>query len=90
MLEDIEVGCIDPLLDMHAPKDMSPETLSLTLSYIHFAKTYPGIATLKTASADLLAQAVFAHVPVSELDWELTLAFGIFGAMYSGVSTGTK
>ena len=33
MLEDIEVGCIDPLLDMDVPKDMSPETLSLTLPY---------------------------------------------------------
>ena len=90
MLEDIEVGCIDPLLDMDVPKDMSPETLSLTLSYIPFAKAYPnvnniGVTTLKTASADLLAQAVFAHVPVSEIDWERTVAFGIFGAMYSGV-----
>ena len=43
MLEDIEVGCIDPLLDMDVPKDMSPETLSLTLSYIPFAKAYPNV-----------------------------------------------
>jgi len=89
MLEDIEVGCIDPLLDMDVPKDMSPETLSLTLSYIQFAKTYPninniGIATMKNILADLLAQVAFSHIPVLDVDWNRTLAFGLFGAMYSG------
>ena len=89
MLEDIEVGCIDPLLDKDVPKDMSPETLSLTLSYIQFAKTYPninniGIATMKNILADLLAQVAFSHIPVLDVDWNRTLAFGLFGAMYSG------
>ena len=59
---------MDPLADMSAEDDVS------TWSYAEFARTYPnvnniGIATIKTASADLLAQVAIAHTPVSNIDW---------------------
>eukprot|EP00984_Skeletonema_dohrnii_P005733 scaffold2026_cov117-Skeletonema_dohrnii-CCMP3373.AAC.6 len=58
-------------------------------SYAEFAQTYPnvnniGIATIKTASADLLAQVAIAHTPVSDLDWERAFLFCAFGAVYLG------
>ena len=58
-------------------------------SYGEFAKTYPnvnniGIATIKTASADLLAQVVIAQTPVSEIDWQRAFLFCVFGALYLG------
>ncbi|KAL3798038.1 hypothetical protein HJC23_012329 [Cyclotella cryptica] len=58
-------------------------------SYGDFAKTYPnvnniGIATIKTASADLLAQVVIAQTPISEIDWQRAFLFCAFGALYLG------
>lgn len=57
--------------------------------YVRFAKEYPFmnnfiIATLKTCAADLLAQTVIAHTPVSELDLQRSLLFCTFGGLYSG------
>lgn len=58
-------------------------------SYGEFAKTYPnvnniGIATIKTASADLLAQIVIAQTPISDIDWQRAFLFCAFGALYLG------
>jgi hypothetical protein len=58
-------------------------------SYGEFAKAYPnvnniGIATIKTASADLLAQVVIAQTPISEIDWQRAFLFCAFGALYLG------
>lgn len=57
--------------------------------YVRFAKEYPFmnnfiIATLKTCAADLLAQTVIAHTPISELDLQRSLLFCTFGGLYSG------
>lgn len=58
-------------------------------SYIKFAKDYPfannvGIATVKTAAADLLAQTAIAGIPVTEIDLQRSLLFCLFGALYLG------
>lgn len=58
-------------------------------SYGDFAKEYPfanniGIATLKTAAADLIAQVVIAQTPIAEIDYERSLLFCGFGAIYLG------
>ena len=58
-------------------------------SYTAFAQTYPfatnvGIATLKTAAADLLAQTVISQTPLAEVDWQRSLLFCLFGATYLG------
>ena len=60
-----------------------------TWSYGEFAKAYPnvnniGIATIKTASADLLAQVVIAQTPISDIDWQRAFLFCAFGALYLG------
>lgn len=83
---------MDPLLDLQPEPttDTSSEITTTTgWSYGEFAKTYPnvnniGIATIKTASADLLAQVAIAHTPVSEIDWQRALLFCAFGAIYLG------
>lgn len=64
-------------------------TATSNWSYAEFAKAYPnvnniGIATIKTASADLLAQVVIAQTPVSEIDWQRAFLFCAFGALYLG------
>lgn len=79
---------MDPLLDMQTTDD-EDTTTSSSWSYGEFAKTYPnvnniGIATIKTASADLLAQVAIAHTPVSDIDWQRAFLFGAFGATYLG------
>ena len=58
-------------------------------SYGEFAKNYPfinniGIATAKTAAADLLAQVAMAQTPIDEIDWQRSLLFCAFGAIYLG------
>lgn len=58
-------------------------------SYGEFAKENPfanniGIATCKTAAADLLAQVVIAQTPIAEIDYERSLLFMAFGAIYLG------
>lgn len=58
-------------------------------SYVEFAKTYPfvnnvGIATVKTAAADLLAQTVIAGTPIDQVDLQRSLLFCLFGALYLG------
>ncbi len=75
---------MDPLADMK--EDDTPSSWS----YAEFAQTYPnvnniGIATIKTASADLLAQVAIAHTPVSDIDWERAFLFCAFGAIYLGM-----
>ncbi|GFH51527.1 hypothetical protein CTEN210_08003 [Chaetoceros tenuissimus] len=62
---------------------------AVSFSYGDFAKKYPfanniAIATTKTAAADLLAQVVIAQTPVSEIDWQRSLLFCAFGAIYLG------
>merc|ERR1712232_616590 len=62
---------------------------SVGFSYGEFAKQYPfinniAIATTKTAAADLLAQTVIAQTPIDAVDWQRSLLFCAFGAMYLG------
>ena len=91
VFQDIEVGCVDELMNVQT-KDGSLEITTASSgwsSYGEFAKTYPnvnniGIATIKTASADLLAQVAIAHTPISEIDWQRAFLFCVFGATYLG------
>lgn len=58
-------------------------------SYGKFAMEYPfanniAIATAKTALADLIAQVVIAQTPIAEIDYERSLLFCGFGALYLG------
>lgn len=74
---------MDPLADM------TPEEAPSRWSYGEFAKAYPnvnniGIATVKTASADLLAQTLIAQTPITEVDWQRVFLFCAFGATYLG------
>eukprot|EP00581_Thalassiosira_minuscula_P009538 CAMPEP_0183709414 /NCGR_PEP_ID=MMETSP0737-20130205/5469_1 /TAXON_ID=385413 /ORGANISM="Thalassiosira miniscula, Strain CCMP1093" /LENGTH=233 /DNA_ID=CAMNT_0025937511 /DNA_START=186 /DNA_END=882 /DNA_ORIENTATION=+ len=80
---------MDPLLDLESETASSEIAETTGWSYGEFAKAYPnvnniGIATIKTASADLLAQVAIAHTPVSEIDWQRALLFCAFGATYLG------
>jgi len=57
--------------------------------YAAFAQNYPfanniAIATCKTAAADLLAQVVIAQTPIDAIDWQRSLLFCAFGAIYLG------
>lgn len=58
-------------------------------SYARFARENPfannvAIATAKTAAADLLAQTVIAQTPLDAVDWQRSLLFMGFGAIYLG------
>ena len=58
-------------------------------AYVEFAKNYPfvnniGIATAKTAAADLLAQTLIAGTPIAEVDLQRSFLFCLFGALYLG------
>ena len=81
VFQDIEVGCLDPIIE--------EEEVTTSWSYKEFAKTYPNvnniaIATIKTGSADLLAQVVIGHTPIANIDWDRSLLFCTFGALYMG------
>lgn len=86
------VKLMDPLLDLRSEGSNDPsadKTADGVWSYGTFARAHPnanniGIATVKTASADLLAQVAIAHTPVSDIDWERALLFCAFGATYLG------
>lgn len=57
--------------------------------YLRFAQDYPFannlmIATTKTAAADFLAQVVIAQTPIDAIDWQRSLLFCLFGAIYLG------
>lgn len=77
-------------LSQSLSEDTIPEDeSSSTLSYGQFAKQYPfanniAIATMKTALADLIAQVVIAQTPIGEIDYERSLLFCGFGAIYLG------
>lgn len=69
-------------------KSVSDEQTA-SFSYGEFAKRYPfannvGIAATKTAAADLLAQVVIAQTPIANIEWDRTLLFCAFGAIYLG------
>ena len=60
-----------------------------TFSYADFAQSQPFannilIATAKTAAADLLAQTVIGGASLDAVDWERSLLFMGFGAIYLG------
>lgn len=57
-------------------------TILLSSFAIHFSYR---IATAKTAAADLLAQVVIAQTPLDSVDWERSLLFCAFGALYLGL-----
>lgn len=85
---DTPIKLMDPLLDLQSEDSTSEDSVS-GWSYGEFAREYPninniGIATIKTASADLLAQVAIAHTPVSEIDWQRAFLFCAFGATYLG------
>ena len=74
--------------DIMMAESSSTQT-SRGISYAQFAKEYPfvnnvGIATMKTAAADLLAQVVISGTPVDSIDWQRSLLFCAFGAVYLG------
>ncbi|KAL7456932.1 hypothetical protein ACHAWC_008396 [Mediolabrus comicus] len=82
---------MDPMADMKSSAEVytSDSTVVSSWSYAEFAKNYPnvnniGIATIKTASADLLAQVAIAHTPITDIDWERAFLFCAFGAIYLG------
>jgi hypothetical protein len=67
----------------------TPDEQTASFSYGEFAKQYPfvnnvGIASTKTAAADLIAQVVIAQTPIANIDWDRTLLFCAFGAIYLG------
>ena len=75
------------LTQLHESRSDVVEPNSSSLGSL--AKKYPfatniGIATTKTAAADLLAQVVIAQTPISGIDWERSLLFCAFGALYLG------
>lgn len=64
-------------------------TESVGFSYGDFARNYPfannvANATCKTAAADLIAQVAIAQTPIDSIDWERSLLFCAFGAIYLG------
>ena len=70
VFQDIEVGCVDELIKEDGGSSEVAMSSTTGWSYGEFAKTYPnvnniGIATIKTASADLLAQVAIANTPIS-------------------------
>lgn len=82
---------MDPMADMNSSEEVytSDSTVVSSWTYADFAKNYPnvnniGIATIKTASADLLAQVAIAHTPITDIDWERAFLFCAFGAIYLG------
>lgn len=67
----------------------SEDAVAGGFSYVDFAQQYPfvnniAIATVKTAAADLLAQVVIAQTPIDAVDWQRSLLFCSFGAIYLG------
>ena len=83
---DITADASDPALAAGLTEQQQSNT---GWSYGEFARQYPnvnniGIATIKTASADLLAQVAIAHTPVSDIDWQRAFLFCAFGATYLG------
>lgn len=71
-----------------APNNAEGDALA-GFSYVEFAKKYPfvnniGIATVKTAAADLLAQTVISGSPLTEIDLQRSFLFCLFGAVYLG------
>ncbi len=80
------------MFNSHLGQSVSDDIISgdeKNLSYGQFAKQYPfanniAIATMKTALADLIAQVFIAQTPLSEIDYERSLLFCGFGAIYLG------
>ena len=67
----------------------TPATKDEDNAYVRFAKDYPFmnnfiIASLKTCAADVMAQTIIGHTPLSELDLQRSLLFCAFGGLYSG------
>mmetsp|Transcript_30109 Transcript_30109/g.36787 ORF Transcript_30109/g.36787 Transcript_30109/m.36787 type:complete len:268 (-) Transcript_30109:56-859(-) len=80
----IEGSYCDP-----ATIELTPEQQTQGFSYGQFAREYPfvnnlAIASVKTTAADLLAQVVIAQTPVTDIDWQRSLLFCAFGAIYLG------
>lgn len=88
---DIEGSfCSDDTQGLVSTANDAAAVSSSGFSYGQFAKTYPFannvmIATLKTAAADLMAQVVIAQTPLDSVDWERSLLFCAFGALYLGM-----
>ena len=79
------IGAAAPLVK----EETQSETEESGFNYGDFAKKYPfsnnvAIASTKTAAADLIAQVVIAHTPIANIDYERSLLFFTFGAVYSG------
>lgn len=86
------------ILQLQPPSSTASDAAASTASeaaaassspYLRFAQDYPFannlmIATTKTAAADLLAQVVIAQTPIDAIDWQRSLLFCLFGAIYLG------
>lgn len=77
--------------DNSSIQQLSPDFSSLSSTYMDFAKNFPlinnmMIASVKAASADVLAQTVFGGAGLfgNEYDWQRTILFCLFGAFYRG------
>jgi len=87
---DLDLCTINESFCEATEDDLADSTQSIGFSYAQFAKDYPfanniGIATLKTAAADLVAQIVVAQTPsLDTIDWQRSLLFCAFGAIYLG------
>lgn len=78
-----------PLVLRSSEESFGPPALVGDWTYADFAKAYPFqnnliIATLKTASADLVAQTVLEHHALADVDLQRSLLFCLFGLAYLG------
>eukprot|EP00967_Tisochrysis_lutea_P018146 scaffold20572_cov28-Tisochrysis_lutea.AAC.1 len=87
----LQLPQLDPRLTQSEPKavELAEASSSPSSPYLEFAQRYPFannimIATAKTAAADLLAQVAIAGTPVDMIDWQRSLLFCLFGAIYLG------
>jgi hypothetical protein len=87
--KDAEAAVSSSSSIIEATTDLTGNLQTSTFSYVQFAKSYPFannllIATTKTAAADLLAQVVIAQTPVTDIDWQRSFLFCLFGCLYLG------
>lgn len=80
---------IKPLSQLYESRSDVIDSEESEFSFNSIAQKFPfatnmGIATAKTAAADLLAQVVIAQTPVTDIDWQRSFLFCAFGAIYLG------
>ena len=79
-----------PISTPHPGGDHNPERkLSVRQQYVQFAKKYPKMnnlitASLKTCLADLIIQLFLDNKTLSTLNWKRTFIFLLYGGLYKG------